>query len=103
MYHIYVVQLDDKCWDNEPRMRERNPHIDGRPNKCYYVGTSSDPAKRMREHLQGEARSNRMVEMYTVAVDHHYARCKDWDESVQLERSVAQELREGKNAVWCGN
>ena len=63
-HHVYVVQLDDRVW-NEGAFRRCNPdHEIGKP--LVYVGmTGLDPATRFARHKAG-VRANRYVQAYGV-------------------------------------
>jgi len=63
-YQVYVVELDDRVW-NEPRFRRANPDGDvTRP--CLYVGmTGLDPDLRFDRHKAG-IQANVYVQRYGV-------------------------------------
>ena len=61
-YHVYVVELDDRVW-NQRRFRDANPGCDvGKP--FLYVGmTGLDPDLRFDRHKAG-IQANRYVQDY---------------------------------------
>ena len=61
-YHVYVVELDDRVW-NEPSFRRANPdYLLGQP--YFYVGmTGLDPDIRFDRHTAG-VQANRFVRDY---------------------------------------
>ena len=102
-YHVYVVELDDRVW-NQRRFREANPGCDvGKP--FLYVGmTGLDPDLRFDRHKAG-VQSNRFVrdfglrllpQLYAVynPMPYHGA-CE-----MEVELGIA--LREQGYGVWQG-
>lgn len=104
LYHVYMVQLEDRVWDDSRKFRDRNPHIGPheRPLACYYVGASSDPVSRVATHLAGVAstRSNRYVHRYFRSVLYSVCSAPTWNEIALAETSVAEALRSQGCAVW---
>jgi len=100
MYWIYVVQLADEAWD-EKDLKEANPQLDNDdvPISCVYVGASSQPAKRVAEHLAGE-RSNRLVQQYFQRADYRVRKAFTWEKAKEIEEEIARELREKGHAVY---
>lgn len=102
-YHVYVVLLEERVW-NEPRFRRANPDHDvTRP--CVYVGmTGLDPDRRFDKHKAG-IQANRFVreyglrllpEIYAVFNPMPYAAARE------MEVELAIGLREQGYGVWQG-
>jgi hypothetical protein len=100
-YHVYVVELDDRVW-NEPAFRRANPAADAtRP--CLYVGmTGLDPDLRFDRHKAG-IQANRWVHRYGLhLVPGLYAvyNPMPYDGAREMEVELAIALREQGYAVW---
>lgn len=102
-HHVYVVELDDRVW-NEARFRRANPeHVPGRP--CVYVGmTGLDPDLRFDRH-KADIQANRYVRdhglrllpaLYAVYNPMPYEAARE------MEVELAIGLREAGYAVWQG-
>jgi hypothetical protein len=100
-YHVYVVELDDRVW-NEARFRRANP--DRRlGSACLYVGmTGLDPDLRFDRHKAG-IQANRYVrdyglrllpQLYAVYNPMPYAGARE------MEVELAIGLREAGFGVW---
>ena len=100
-HHVYVVELDDRVW-NEPRFRKANPdHQLGKP--FVYVGmTGLDPDLRFDKHKAG-IQANRYVfeyglrllpALYAVYNPMPYEAARD------MEVELAIGLREAGYGVW---
>jgi hypothetical protein len=100
-YSVYVVELDDRVW-NEPRFRKANPdHQIGKP--LVYVGmTGLDPDLRFDRH-KADIQANRYVrdfglrllpQLYEVYNPMPYAA------ACEMEVEVAIGLREAGYGVW---
>jgi hypothetical protein len=100
-YHVYVVELSDRVW-NEPRFRAANPdHELGKP--FVYVGmTGLDPDLRFDKHKAG-IQANRYVlayglrllpQLYAVYNPMPYDGARD----MEVELGIA--LREAGYGVW---
>jgi hypothetical protein len=100
-YHVYVVALDDRVW-NEARFRRANPdHRLG--SACLYVGmTGLDPDLRFDRHKAG-IQANRYVrdyglrllpQLYAVYNPMPYAGARE------MEVELAIGLREAGFGVW---
>jgi hypothetical protein len=102
-YHVYVVLLDDRVW-NEPRFRAANPdyvHAVGKP--FVYVGmTGLDPDRRFDKHKAG-IQANRFVTDYGVRLlPPLYAvyNPMPYDAARDMEVELAIGLREDGYGVW---
>lgn len=60
MYFTYVVHLDNKAL-LEKRFEFEHPRPSHAQKEPLYIGTSSNPEKRIRQHLRGKSRSNPLV------------------------------------------
>ncbi|MEO8524779.1 MAG: hypothetical protein ABI460_08680 [Caldimonas sp.] len=100
-YNVYVVELDDRVW-NEPRFRKANPdHVIGKP--LVYVGmTGLDPDLRFDRH-KADIQANRYVRdfglrllprLYEVYNPMPYAA------ACEMEVELAIGFREAGYAVW---
>ena len=100
-YNVYVVELDDRVW-NEPRFRRANPdHQLGKP--LVYVGmTGLDPDLRFDRH-KAAVQANRYVrdfglrllpQLYEVYNPMPYAA------ACEMEVELAIGLREAGYGVW---
>ena len=100
-HHVYVVELDDRVW-NEPRFRLANPGWQlGRP--FVYVGmTGLDPDLRFDKHKAG-IQANRFVLQYGLrllpALYEAY-NPMPYEEARNMEVELAIDLREGGFGVW---
>jgi len=100
-YHVYVVELDDRVW-NEARFRRANPdHRIGRP--CLYVGmTGLDPDLRFDRHKAG-IQANRYVRDYGLRLlPKLYAMYNPmpYAGACEMEIELAIGLREAGYGVW---
>jgi hypothetical protein len=100
-YHVYVVELDDRVW-NEPRFRAANPdHAHARP--CVYVGmTGLDPDLRFDRHKAG-VQANHYVQAYGLRLlPPLYAvyNPMPYEGAREMEVELAIGLREAGYAVW---
>lgn len=100
-YHVYVVELDDRVW-NEARFRRANPdHGIGRP--CLYVGmTGLDPDLRFDRHKAG-IQANRYVRDYGLRLlPQLYAMYNPmpYAGACEMEIELAIGLREAGYGVW---
>jgi hypothetical protein len=101
-YHVYVVELDDRVW-NQRRFREANPGCDvGKP--FLYVGmTGLDPDLRFDRHKAG-IQANRYVQDYGLRlVPALYAvyNPMPYEASArEMEVELAIGLREAGHGVW---
>ena len=100
-YHVYVVELDDRVW-NEARFRRANPdHRIGHP--CLYVGmTGLDPDLRFDRHKAG-IQANRYVRDYGLRLlPQLYAMYNPmpYAGACEMEIELAIGLREAGYGVW---
>ena len=100
-YHVYVVELDDRVW-NQRRFRDANPGCDvGKP--FVYVGmTGLDPDLRFDRH-KADIQANRYVrdfglrllpQLYEVYNPMPYAA------ACEMEVELGGALREAGHGVW---
>ena len=100
-HHVYVVELDDRVW-NEPSFRKANPdHAIGKP--CLYVGmTGLDPDLRFDRHKAG-IQANRFVFKYGLRLlPELYAvyNPMPYEAAREMEVELAIGLREAGYGVW---
>jgi len=100
-YHVYVVELDDRVW-NQRRFREANPGCDvGKP--FLYIGmTGLDPDLRFDRHKAG-IQANRYVRDYGLRlVPALYAvyNPMPYQAAREMEVELAIGLREAGHGVW---
>jgi len=100
-YHVYVVELDDRVW-NELRFRQANPdHMLGKP--FVYVGmTGLDPDLRFDRHKAG-IQANRYVRDYgTRLLPRLYEvyNPMPYDAARDMEVELGIGLREAGYGVW---
>jgi hypothetical protein len=100
-YHVYVVLLDDRVW-NEPRFRAANPDY-AHAKPCVYVGmTGLDPDRRFDKHKAG-IQSNRYVFDYGVRLLpglYEVYNPMPYEAAREMEVELAIGLREGGYGVW---
>jgi hypothetical protein len=100
-YHVYVVELSDRVW-NEARFRRANP--DHRPDKpCVYVGmTGLDPDLRLDRHKAG-IKANRFVLEYGLGLLpalYEVYNPMPYQAAREMEVELAIGLREAGYGVW---
>lgn len=100
-HHVYVVQLDERVW-NEARFRKGNPDYRlGRP--CVYVGmTGLDPDLRFDKHKAG-IQANRFVQVYglrLVPALYEMYNPMPYGAACDMEIELAIALREAGYGVW---
>jgi hypothetical protein len=100
-YHVYVVELDPRVW-NEARFREANPDHD-RAKPCVYVGmTGLDPDLRFDRH-KADIQANRYVRDFGLRLlPQLYAvyNPMPYEGAREMEVELAIGLREAGYAVW---
>lgn len=100
-HHVYVVELDDRVW-NEPRFRKANPdHQLGKP--FVYVGmTGTDPDTRFDKHKAG-IQANRFVLDYGLRLLpalYEVYNPMPYEAAREMEVELAIALREAGYGVW---
>jgi hypothetical protein len=100
-HHVYVVELDDRVW-NEGRFRRANPdHRLGMP--LVYVGmTGLDPDLRFDKHKAG-LQANRYVQQYGLRLLpslYEVYNPMPYQAACEMEVELAIALREAGYAVW---
>jgi len=100
-HHVYVVQLDDRVW-NEPGFRRANPDYTlGKP--FVYVGmTGLDPDLRFDKHKAG-IQANRFVRDYGLRLRpdlYEVYNPMPYEAAREMEVELAIALREAGFGVW---
>ena len=100
-HNVYVIELSPDVLD-ESRFAEANPHHD--PTKpCLYVGmTGLTPEQRFQNHKAG-IKANRYVRRYGLRLRpdlYAYANPMPFGAAEEMERELAEGLREEGYAVW---
>ena len=100
-HNVYVVELDAKVLKDRS-FRKANPHHD--PAKtCFYVGaTGLSPYERFLNHKDGH-KANRYVKKYGLHLRPDLFEVYNplpYEAAIELERELAQELRDKGHAVW---
>jgi hypothetical protein len=100
-HHVYVVELDDRVW-NEPSFRRVNPeHQLGKP--FVYVGmTGLDPDLRFDRHKAG-VQANRFVQAYGLRLLpalYEVYNPMPYEAAREMEVELAIGLREAGFGVW---
>jgi hypothetical protein len=100
-HHVYVVQLDDRVW-NEPRFRHANPGYRlGQP--FVYVGmTGLDPDLRFDKHKAG-IQANRFVfehGLRLLPALYEVYNPMPYEAASEMEVELAIALREAGYGVW---
>ncbi|MEO5883707.1 MAG: hypothetical protein ABIQ06_14925 [Caldimonas sp.] len=100
-YHVYVVELDDRVW-NQRRFREANPGCDVGKSFVYVGMTGLDPDLRFDRHKAG-VQANRYVQEYGLRlVPSLYAvyNPMPYEAAREMEVELAIGLREAGHGVW---
>ncbi|SDL47591.1 ribose-5-phosphate isomerase [Kriegella aquimaris] len=109
-YHIYVIELSKKVFTEHRRFREANPQFNG-VLECLYVGmTSKTPKERFEQHKSGYINkkgynlSSAIVKKYgsylRPSLYNHIKPLNTWAEALEMEKTLALELRRKRYAVW---
>jgi len=109
-YHVYVIELSKKVFTENRKFREANPQFNG-VLQCLYVGmTSKTPKERFEQHKsgyrnnKGHKLSANIVEKYGLylrgSLYQHIAPLNTRAEALQMEETLALELRRKGYAVW---
>lgn len=109
-YHIYVIELSKRVFTENKKFREANPQFNG-VLECLYVGmTSKTPAERFKQHKtayinkKGHRLSSNIVEKYGLylrgSLFNHIKPLETREAALQMEKTVALDLRRKKYAVW---
>jgi hypothetical protein len=98
---VYVVELDDRVW-NEPAFRRANPDYRHR-RPCVYVGmTGLDPDLRFDRH-KADVQANRYVLAYGLRLLpdlYEVFNPMPYEAAREMEVELAIGLREAGYAVW---
>ena len=110
-YHVYVVELSRRVFNENARFRAANPQFNG-VLECLYVGmTSKTPAERFKQHKtgyvnkKGHKLSANIVQKYGSYLrpslyDHINVKQLNRDAALQMEAKLAWDLRRKGYAVW---
>jgi len=109
-YHIYVIELSKKVFTENRKFREANPQFNG-VLECLYVGmTSKTPKERFDQHKtgyrnkKGHKLSANIVQKYGLylrgSLYNHIDPLPTRAAALQMEETLALELRRKKYAVW---
>ena len=109
-YHVYVIELSKRVYTENTRFRAANPQFNG-VLQCLYVGmTSKTPKERFEQHKtgyrnkKGHKLASNLVEKYGMylrpSLYNHIKPVFSRTEALQLEESLALELRRQRYAVW---
>ena len=109
-YHVYVIELSKRVFTENRKFREANPQFNG-VLECLYVGmTSKSPTERFKQHKtgfinkKGHKLSAAIVEKYGLylrgSLYNHIAPMETRAEALQMEETLALELRRKRYAVW---
>ena len=109
-YHIYVIELSKKVFTEHRRFREANPQFNG-VLECLYVGmTSKTPKERFEQHKlgyinkKGHNLSASIVKKYgsylRPSLYNHIRPLNTRADALQMEKTLALELRRKRYAVW---
>ncbi|CAG5086598.1 GIY-YIG nuclease family protein [Parvicella tangerina] len=109
-YHIYVIELSKKVFNENYRFRNANPQFNG-VLQCLYVGmTSKSPKERFEQHKNGYRNkkgyklSSYFVEKYGLylrpSLYNHITPISTREEALKVEKELTLKLRRQKYAVW---
>ena len=109
-YHIYVIELSKRVFNENRKFREANPQFNG-VLQCLYVGmTSKTPKERFEQHKtgyvnkKGHKLSSALVQKYGMylrpSLYNHIGPIGTRAEALRKEEALALELRRKKYAVW---
>jgi hypothetical protein len=111
VYHVYVVELSKKVFNENARFRAANPQFNG-VLECLYVGmTSKTPAERLQQHKtgyinkKGHKLSANIVQKYGIYLrpslyDHINSKQMTRQQALLMEEKLARDLRRQGYAVW---
>lgn len=106
VYRVYVLRLQDRVWDEEPKFRKANPdYVTGKP--VVYVGSTGKSIDgRLQDHLGGGRTSNRFVRDYfrrKMPGEYSGIRPRASRSAIEKrEQRKADELRARGWGVWVG-
>lgn len=109
-YRVYVIELSRRIYTENRRFREANPQFNG-VLQCLYVGmTSKTPRERFQQHKSGYRNAkganlaSSMVRKYGMylrpSLYNHIAAVRTRKKALELEASLARDLRRKGYAVW---
>ena len=100
-HHVYVVELDDRVW-NEPRFRKANPHHQIGKRLVYVGMTGTDPDQRFDKHKAG-FKANRFVHLYGLRLLpalYEVYNPMPYEAAREMEVELAIALRDEGYGVW---
>jgi len=108
-YHVYVIELSRKVWQESKKFQDANPQYNG-VLECLYVGmTSKTPEIRFKQHKTGYRNkkgyklSSSIVEKYGLYLRPSlYVAYNPMTKSdaVEMEKQLSLNLRRLRYAVW---
>jgi len=109
-YHVYVIELNRKVFNENARFRKANPQFNP-ILECLYVGmTSKTPKERFEQHIKGTLSkrgyklSSKLVQKYGIflrpSLYSHLDPVRTKTEALALEKKLTLELRRQRYAVW---
>jgi len=109
-YHIYVIELSKRVYNENAKFRAANPQFNG-VLECLYVGmTSKTPKERFLQHKTGYRNkkgyklSSNIVQKYgeylRPSLYNHIRPLSTRAEALKREELLAVELRRKRYAVW---
>ena len=109
-YHVYVIELNRKVFNENARFRKANPQFNPVLD-CVYVGmTSKTPKERFEQHIKGHISkrgyklASKLVQKYGTflrpSLYNHLEPVKTKKEALALEEKLTLELRRQRYAVW---
>ncbi len=108
-YHVYVIELSRKVFNEHRKFREANPQYNG-VSQCVYVGmTSKTPQVRFQQHKTGyrNAKGHNLASaivqkfgLYLRPSLYQNIGPLSQAEALEVEKGLALELRRKGYAVW---
>ena len=109
-YQVYVIELSKRVFTENSKFRSANPQFNG-VLQCLYVGmTSKTPKERFEQHKSGYRNkkgyklSSNIVEKYGMylrpSLYNHIDLMSTRLEALEMEKTLALELRRQRYAVW---
>ncbi len=100
-FHVYVIRLSDEVLKRRKFSKANPDYVEGRP--CAYVGmTGWTPERRFEAHLNGYKSSSFVTEYGRELMPRIYEALNPmtYDEAVEVEKRLAERLRQLGFAVW---
>jgi predicted GIY-YIG superfamily endonuclease len=109
IYHVYVIELSKRVFNENAKFRAANPQFNG-VLQCLYVGmTSKSPKERFEQHKtgyrnkKGHKLSSNIVQKYGMYLRpslYNHIEAMTRTDALKMEERLALELRRQKYAVW---